>query len=495
MKKHIMIYLLFSAFGMSIGFKSRALTITVPIRIKPLISDPMNLNIIDEWEISALYHERLIDLGGDEDTLRPSLASTWRYYPKTKEFEITLKPGMKFSDGSPLSMKEVAFSLNRSLVLDQENRLELSRCLKDSDAAARLDKIHPSIVLKSNLELVLLLDSCGPAIAAALSHANYAIISQHSIDQSGELKNEISVFSGAFSPRVETSRLILAPNFNNWRWRNKKPDSKVILVSDPEMRMLSDYDFFRTLKVHPSTKLSKTFRYKKPSTPIISWFLTAKKHSDSENIVRSKVILSDINANLVRKSLKYFDGSGSGEPSNSFFPPEFGCDSLYTPKNSSYKADRDAYHINIHESSSGASKMFSKQLVKAVEKLGFSTKSGSSKASSKHKKKVVDLQIMGQHLGADLHHIFELLFNQFKAIPDPEGTINTIFKKHEKLEALTSMAFRKEICKKFLHYNHAPLGVSRYLFYAREKRFLDLFSLYSGNILFGNIPQVLTSDQ
>lgn len=66
----------------------------------------------DIWADEMIYSGlvRLDPQGGDE--IQPALAESWDISPDGKKYTFHLRPGIKFSDGSPITAEDVAWSLN-----------------------------------------------------------------------------------------------------------------------------------------------------------------------------------------------------------------------------------------------------------------------------------------------------------------------------------------------------------------------------------------------
>jgi len=90
-------------------------TLTIGINAGPASLDPaMAANTAEGLIYSDLAYAPLITLNGD-GSLAPALATSWRYTDKTlTTFELTLRSGAKFSDGSPVTADAVSTSLQRT---------------------------------------------------------------------------------------------------------------------------------------------------------------------------------------------------------------------------------------------------------------------------------------------------------------------------------------------------------------------------------------------
>jgi peptide/nickel transport system substrate-binding protein len=73
--------------------------------------------ILDDPSIftSLQVYDRLVKLGADGKTVEPELATEWTVADDGLSAEFKIRQGVKFSDGTPLTMDDVVFSLERDL--------------------------------------------------------------------------------------------------------------------------------------------------------------------------------------------------------------------------------------------------------------------------------------------------------------------------------------------------------------------------------------------
>jgi peptide/nickel transport system substrate-binding protein len=83
-------------------------------RADSLFLDPvLNDANVDIWILTNIY-DTLIIPTNDGKGLTPGLATSWVMSPDGKTFTLRLRPGVKFSDGTPLSINDVVWSLQRA---------------------------------------------------------------------------------------------------------------------------------------------------------------------------------------------------------------------------------------------------------------------------------------------------------------------------------------------------------------------------------------------
>ncbi|MFN2596877.1 MAG: ABC transporter substrate-binding protein, partial [Pyrinomonadaceae bacterium] len=59
-----------------------------------------------------LLESRLVELDHDTQSYAPALAEAWKLSPDQRNVDVTLRDGLKFSDGEPLTADDVAFTLH-----------------------------------------------------------------------------------------------------------------------------------------------------------------------------------------------------------------------------------------------------------------------------------------------------------------------------------------------------------------------------------------------
>ncbi len=94
------------------GSGSAGGTLTVVSAGPPASLDPAKANVgSDNWFVNLTY-DTLLRLGPNGQ-LEPDLATKWGYVGTgNKVFDLTIRPGVKFSDGTPVTAQAVAASLN-----------------------------------------------------------------------------------------------------------------------------------------------------------------------------------------------------------------------------------------------------------------------------------------------------------------------------------------------------------------------------------------------
>jgi len=96
-------------------------TLVIAMAFDDIITlDPAEAFEISAGEIMGNCYERLIRYDvADPSKLLPDLARSWSVAADGKTYSFELKPGLKFASGNPLTADDVAFSLQRAVLLDK----------------------------------------------------------------------------------------------------------------------------------------------------------------------------------------------------------------------------------------------------------------------------------------------------------------------------------------------------------------------------------------
>ena len=95
-------------------------TLVMAKRIDDIISlDPQESFEYSGSEITGNIYEKLVTPGNDPTVIEPQLAERWTTSADGRTTTFTLKAGSKFSSGNPVTAEDVAFSLQRAVILNK----------------------------------------------------------------------------------------------------------------------------------------------------------------------------------------------------------------------------------------------------------------------------------------------------------------------------------------------------------------------------------------
>jgi len=126
-KRTVMVSVVLLAVGLlmpGMTMPAPATKLMVAVNQEPMSMDPSlvygtaEFVVVDNWTDYLIYKTP----GGE---LKPGLATSWKVSPDGKEIEFTLRKGLKFHSGDPLTVKDVEFSLQRGRTKNQSVRTRL----------------------------------------------------------------------------------------------------------------------------------------------------------------------------------------------------------------------------------------------------------------------------------------------------------------------------------------------------------------------------------
>lgn len=96
------------------SFKTEAAQ--VPRLVYSELSDPSTFNAVTNSAVTSVFgllYEPLLKQNGLTGELEPAIAESWDISPDQKRITFTLRPGLQWSDGEPLTVEDVDFSFNQ----------------------------------------------------------------------------------------------------------------------------------------------------------------------------------------------------------------------------------------------------------------------------------------------------------------------------------------------------------------------------------------------
>jgi peptide/nickel transport system substrate-binding protein len=189
--------------------------------------DPYNTQ--DDYSIftELQVYERLVRLAADGRGVDPELATAWTAAPDGMSATFTLRDGVKFSDGSPMTADDVVFSLTRAI--DQAGSWGFLFSLVK--AVTKVD--DKTVKLEMSAPFAPLLPALSTFAASIYSKANF--------EKYGDQAGEHPLGTGAFMLEKwdKGSQVVLAKNPNYWQAGKPYLDKIVFtVVGDDNARVL-----------------------------------------------------------------------------------------------------------------------------------------------------------------------------------------------------------------------------------------------------------------
>ena len=97
------------------SFAADPVTITMARNADMLTFDPASTEDDPSIFVELQIFDRLVKLNASNNGVEPELATAWTVAPDGLSATFTLRQGVKFSDGSPLTADDVVFSLTRAI--------------------------------------------------------------------------------------------------------------------------------------------------------------------------------------------------------------------------------------------------------------------------------------------------------------------------------------------------------------------------------------------
>jgi peptide/nickel transport system substrate-binding protein len=167
--------------------------------------DPYNTQDDRSIFTELTVFERLVKLSADGKGVEPELATAWTVAPDGLSATFKLRPGVQFSDGSPLTADDVVFSLTRAI--DQKGSWgflfsPVKSVTKVDDQTVKLEMSEPFAPL-----------------LPALSTFAASIYSKAAFEKAGDQAGEHPVGTGAFALKQwdKGSQVVLERNPHYWQ--------------------------------------------------------------------------------------------------------------------------------------------------------------------------------------------------------------------------------------------------------------------------------------
>lgn len=462
-----------------------ALSVGFPIQISH--KDPAELRFVEEWEVYRVVHDTLL-ISDSNENLRGVLAQSWRFDEKKRRLRFTLRPGLEFSDGSPIRGEDVAFSVRRTMFLDEEGSHPFSKCFNSGRPLGRLDAVVPTISVPNERTVEFEISAC-PDIILELAQESSGVLSPRAVDPRTGLFTDPRIVSGLFYRDSLGSPFVLRANLKNWRIppgavaAGKRHETLSFLHVAPEdaveALLAGKIDLFRTSNDSVLGAARRAGLTSRISLSALTWYLTpAETASGVPEIVRAT--LDDLNASLDRTAMFVQADDALLQPTNEFLPSDFGCGpSRKRARHVRTAAQRRAtpLHLIPHPSNEGVPLI--EPLLQAVSRLGYDMTTGNNPAPRR-----INLRLNRQFLGDEKQQLLDFVFNLIHAIPDPGGKLSQMLGRVRKLPEDRMDAGWRSLCDAFHHYNHVPIAHASLAAVAIDPAALESFSRVSGSILF-----------
>ena len=171
-------------------------------RFDPASIDPHKYNTLYEQTVILDLFEGLVTVAPD-GTPAPGLAHSWTVSPDGKTWTFTLRPGLQWSDGTPLTADDVVYSFRRLMDPKTAATFASIAYLIENATAVNTGKMPAErLGVSSPLPdiVVLTLETPATFLPELLGNGFMAVVPRHAIEKFGDawLKPENSVTNGPF---------------------------------------------------------------------------------------------------------------------------------------------------------------------------------------------------------------------------------------------------------------------------------------------------------
>jgi peptide/nickel transport system substrate-binding protein len=283
--------------GSSGGSSGSGGVLNVAIGGEPDQLDPHKTSAYYSFEVLENVYDTLVE--PDQNLqMQPSLATGWKISKDQKMWTFTIRKGVKFSDGTPLTAKDVAYSYHR--IIDDK----LSSAYKFAEVTSIQAPDPQTLVVKLKQPMPNLLSSLG-------SYKGMAIVEKKNVE-SGAIKQD-PVGSGPFKvaswQNGDSIKLVRNPYY--WGPKPKISGVDYTFVKDPTVALQNlesgEVDWTDNLPPQQISSLKSNNDIVVKSTPTSDYWYMAlnekKKPFDNRDVRRA--ISFAIDRNSIVKAAKF----------------------------------------------------------------------------------------------------------------------------------------------------------------------------------------------
>lgn len=204
-----------------------AVTLTMARNADMLTWDPYHTGDDPSIFTQMAVYDRLVKLAPSNKDVEPELATSWKMSPDGLTATFTLRPGVKFSDGSPLTADDVVLSLTRAI--DQKG--DWGFLFSPVKSVSKVDDKTVAVHMSEPFAPLL----------AALSTFAANIYPKAQFDKYGPDMGQHPIGTGAYmlDSWQKGSQLTLVRNQNYWQSGKPKVDRIIMrVVGDDNTRVL-----------------------------------------------------------------------------------------------------------------------------------------------------------------------------------------------------------------------------------------------------------------
>jgi peptide/nickel transport system substrate-binding protein len=223
--------------------QSRKDTLVLGIDISDTITlDPARLaQYTSPMTVNTAYEPLVTMAPGDYINVKPALATKWARTPDGKGWRFTLREGVKFASGKPMTVEDVQWSFERVINLKDQP----SQYIANIDHVAAVDKNTFDIILKQPEQPILTVLAAPEFVvyerAVVEAHGGSAAADAKTADKATPWLNTKSAGTGAYQIATWERNAQIQLVRNDHYWGGKLPYERVVIrhISDGAAQLLA----------------------------------------------------------------------------------------------------------------------------------------------------------------------------------------------------------------------------------------------------------------
>ncbi len=223
--------------------QSRKTTLVLGIDISDTITlDPARLaQYTSPMTVNTAYEPLVTMAPGDYINVKPALATKWARTPDGKGWRFTLRDGVKFASGKPMTVEDVKWSFERLLNLKDQP----SQYVENIDHVAAVDKNTFDIILKKPEQPILTVLAAPEFVvmekAVVEANGGTAAADAKTADKAAQFLNSKSAGTGAYQIAAWERNAQIQLVRNDHYWGGKPPYERIVIrhISDGAAQLLA----------------------------------------------------------------------------------------------------------------------------------------------------------------------------------------------------------------------------------------------------------------
>jgi peptide/nickel transport system substrate-binding protein len=282
------------------------------------VSDPQSMNNTTVFDNNSIWifeqiFQTLYTVTNDGKGVKPQLATSYKIAPDKKTYTFTLRPGVKFSDGKPMTSADVKFSIEQNI--------------KATQGWAFLDTAIKSVDDPAPGTVVIHLKFPWAPLLADLSIFANGIVPDNYRGKTEDEFYQAPIGTGPFKwdfwHKGQSLRLVRNPLYweknkpylNSVTWTDVPNDNTRELQLKGDQAQIDQFPAWSTVSALKSTGGVNMHLFNSTQTNYLAF---NELHKPFQDVHVRRAISLAIDRNALVKAVLF----GNGKPANSLFPPQ-----------------------------------------------------------------------------------------------------------------------------------------------------------------------------